>query len=320
MNKKICVVGGGYWGKNHIKTLYNLDSLGGIVDPSEEILNTHKKIYNDINYYSSLDDALNEKEFSGFIVATPAHTHFEVAKKIILRKNHVLIEKPFTLNIEDAEELSFLGKKNKVKIMVGHVLLFHPAIQKIKKLIDSKKIGDLRYIYSNRLNFGKVRTKENVLWSLGPHDVALMQYLTSSSPSKISASGAILLQEKIHDKVVINLKYLNGIECHIFLSWINPFKEHRLVLIGSKGMLVYEDSSIDKNLKFYPMRFEFNQGSIHSFDGEEQIINYQSGMPLTLELEYFLKCINEDEDFDIANTEHALDVTRVLIDADKQIR
>ena len=105
MNKKICVVGGGYWGKNHIKTLYNLDSLGGIVDPSEEILNTHKKIYNDINYYSSLDDALNEKEFSGFIVATPAHTHFEVAKKIILRKNHVLIEKPFTLNIEDADML-----------------------------------------------------------------------------------------------------------------------------------------------------------------------------------------------------------------------
>ena len=156
-----------------------------------------------------------------------------------------------TLSVGDAEYLVKLSKKNNINILVGHVLLFHPAIKKLKKIIDHKEIGHFQYIYSNRLNFGKVRTQENAFWSLAPHDIAIFQYLTGSSPKKIYAKGSDFLQKGIPDSTLTQLEYKNGIKGHIFVSWIHPFKEHRLVVIGSEGMISFEDSLVDKPLKFY---------------------------------------------------------------------
>ena len=313
---KICVVGAGYWGKNHIKTLYDLGLLGGIVEENSKALESYRE-YN-IALYSKLDDAIVNKKLLAFTVATPAETHFTIAKKIMMAGKHVLVEKPFVMSVEEAEALNHLADQKNINLMVGHLLLFHPAIIKIKELINSGKIGNLKYVYSNRLNFGKIRNKENVLWNLAPHDLSIFQYLIESYPTKIQAKGSLLLQDKIFDSAITSLEYSNGISGHIYSSWLHPFKEHRLVAIGSKGMLVFEDSSSSKLLKYYNKKVDMNEGSPKLIEGEEKIINYSKKMPLTEELKHFSNSLNGDP-ITIANKEHALEVTRILIEASNQL-
>ena len=185
MSNNICVIGAGYWGKNHIRTLHELGCLGGIVESNQEALNRFAEQYPEVKSFSSLDEALQDNNFLGFTVATPAETHYSLAKQIMEAGKHVLVEKPFTLQNDHAEELVRLSEKNNINLMVGHVLLFHPAIKKIKNLIDENKIGKLQYIYSNRLNLGQIRTEENVFWSLAPHDISIFQYFTDSFPEKV---------------------------------------------------------------------------------------------------------------------------------------
>ena len=241
MNKRVCVVGGGSWGRNHIKTLHSIGALGGIVETSKKSLKELLIKYPETKTYSKLENAL-DNDFDGFTIATPAETHFSIAKKIISSGKHLLIEKPMVLKVDEAEELVLLAKQKQINLMVGHVLLFHPAIQKIKKIIDDGVIGKLQYIYSNRLNLGKVRSEENVFWSFAPHDIAIFQYLTESFPENIHAHGSVLLQKGIYDSTMTHLEYKSGVRAHIFLSWLHPFKEHRLVVIGKKAMISFEDS------------------------------------------------------------------------------
>lgn len=317
-SKNVCVVGAGYWGKNHIRTLYELGALGGVVDLDQSALENFKKTYPAVKCFLSINKALKDSQFLGFTVATPAETHYEITKKIILAKKHVLVEKPFTLNIEDAEELLALGKEKKINIMVGHVLLFHPAIRKIKKLIEEGAIGRFRYIYSNRVNFGQVRSNENVLWSLAPHDIAIFQYLTDSFPIDISATGSTFLQDGIHDSTVIHLKYPNGVDGHIYSSWLHPYKEHRLVIIGSEAMITFEDSAEEKPLKLYDKYYDIGNGMPVRIEGQSTVINYTGGMALEEELKYFIRSFSEDN-LQIANSLHAVDVIKVLILAEKLI-
>ena len=202
MNKekeyKICVVGAGQWGMNHINTLKNMNSLGGIVEKNEVVTDKLKLNYPNCKIYNELEPALKDN-FDGFIVATPPAMHFEDARKIIGAKFHLLIEKPITLNKDDAIILNELAKKNNVNLMVGHLLLFHPAFNEMKKILDSGKLGYLQYIYSNRLNHGTIRSEENVFWSLAPHDIALFQYFFDEIPLKITSRGVDILQNKIHN-------------------------------------------------------------------------------------------------------------------------
>jgi UDP-2-acetamido-3-amino-2,3-dideoxy-glucuronate N-acetyltransferase len=251
-------------------------------------------------------------------VATPAETHYELSKGIIEANKHVLVEKPFTLNIENAEELVKLADDNNVNIMAGHVLLFHPAIIKIKELITSGKIGKLQYIYSNRLNLGQVRTRENVFWSLAPHDVAIFQHLSESFPVAVKAQGSVFLQKGIHDSTITQLKYGNGVEGHIFVSWLHPFKEHRLVIIGTEAMITFEDSVKGKPLKLYSKKIDIENGIPEKIDGPVNLIEYSDQMPLMEQLSYFVNHLNGKK-LEISNGEHALDVTRILVDAGSQL-
>ena len=317
-SKNVCVVGAGYWGKNHIRTLHQLGYLGGIVESNQETLNRFSEQYPDVKGFLSIDEALQEVQFLGFTVATPAKTHFPLAKKIMESGKHVLVEKPFTLNIAHAEELVKISNENDVNLMVGHVLLFHPAIRKIKALIDLGKIGKLHYIYSNRLNLGQVRIEENVFWSLAPHDISIFQYFTDAYPEAIHASGSAFLQEGIHDSTLTQLKYPIGVEGHIFVSWLHPFKEHRLVVIGSEAMITFEDSSEGKPLKLYAKNFDMTQGVPERIDGPVTLIDYEQKMALTEELKYFVNHIEGNKP-EIANGRHALDVTKILVEASKQV-
>jgi len=317
-NRKVCVVGAGYWGKNHIKTLYDLDALGGVVENNTALLQDISKSYPNVETYSSLKNALKNDDFAGFTVATPAETHYELSKVIIEANKHVLVEKPFTLNIENAKELIKLADDNNVNLMVGHVLLFHPAVIKIKELITSGKIGKLQYIYSNRLNLGQVRTRENVFWSLAPHDVAIFQYFSDSFPVAVNAQGSAILQKGIPDSTITQLKYANGIEGHIFVSWLHPFKEHRLVIIGSEAMITFEDSIKGKPLNLYSKKIDIENGIPEKIDGPVDLIKYSARLPLTNELSYFVDHLNGNKP-KISNGKHALDVTRILVDAGRQL-
>jgi len=311
-SKKVCVVGAGKWGKYHILTLHELGALGGIVDSNSDVLNQLSQKYFGIKTFSQLDDALSHSDFSGFTVATPANTHFDIARKIIEAKKHVLVEKPLTLTIDHAEILVKLADKKSVNLMVGHLLLFHPAIRKIKELINEGKIGKLQYVYSNRLNLGQVRTEENVFWSLAPHDISIFQYFTESFPERIHASGSTFLQQGIYDSTIMQLKYPNGIEGHIFVSWLHPFKEHRLVVIGSEAMITFEDSAEGKPLMLYSKKFNLSKGIPKKIDGPVKIVDYEKKIPLTEELKYFVENLDKGN-LNISNGRHALDVTKILV-------
>ena len=307
--KKIAVVGAGGWGKNHIRTLAELDCLGGVIDRDKNKLDELSVNYKGISVYSDLEDAL-KLNFDGFIVATPSETHYEIGKKIIQNGFPLLIEKPLCLYPKQAEELVELADSKNINLMVGHVLLFHPAIQKIKETIELGLIGDLQYIYSNRLNLGVVRTKENVFWSLAPHDISIFNDLINSDIDKVESFGSDIIQQGIHDSTITSIKYTNGVSAHIFVSWLHPFKEHRIVVIGSNGMLSFEDSSEKKDILYYPKSIKFHEGVPIKQDGEIEIIDYEFGLPLTRELIYFIN--NLESGFEIANGASALDVIKVL--------
>ncbi len=309
-NSKICVVGAGNWGKNHIKTFYNLGCLAGIVEKNENILKRYSELYPEVKLFDEIEEAIKE-DFDGFTVATPAETHFRIAEKLLTLKKHVLVEKPLALNSQDAKKLQTLAENNKVNLMVGHVLLFHPAIRKIKDLITQGKIGRLQYLYSNRLNLGTVRTEENILWSFAPHDISIFQYFIESEPVEIVSRGGAFLQPDVDDTTLTVLKYHKNIVAHIFVSWLHPFKEHRLVVIGSQGMLSFEDSSKEKQILFYEKGIDWIKGEPIKRDGPTEAISYDTTLPLTEELKYFVDHLNGDK-VKIADGRNGIEVLEIL--------
>ncbi len=315
--RKVCVIGAGSWGSNHIRILYEMGYLVGIVEKKPSIIKDVKRKYSNLNLYDNLDDALSEN-IDAYIVCTPPKTHYSIAKRILLAKKHVLVEKPITTNLNEAIELNNIAKSNKLILMVGHVLLFHPAFKKIKKIIDEGKIGKLQYIYSNRLNLGTIRNYENVLWSFAPHDIALFQNLIGKKPIDIFSKGTDILQNDIHDTTVTCLKYDNKVMGHIFVSWLHPFKEHRFVVVGSKGMLHFEDSISDKPLLFYDKNIEWRDGMPLPRNGNVEKIDYDSKLPLDEELKYFVKCLEKGK-IDICNGDSAVEVMEILTECGEKL-
>lgn len=307
---RICVVGAGNWGKNHINTLNQLNCLAGVVDKDENRLNIYKEKYPFIKTYNHVKDTLDDN-FNGYVVATNAHSHFEIAKFLIENNQHILVEKPITLNSDDAVTLHNLAINKNVNLMVGHVLLFHPAFQKTKSLIDDGTLGELQYMYSNRLNLGTIRTEENVFWSFAPHDIALFQYFTNSFPQKITSRGSDVLQDGVHDTTITTLEYPNHVMGHIFVSWLHPFKEHRFVVVGSKGMIRFEDSIEGKPLVLYDKSVDWKDGKPIPHSGSTRHIEYDDKMPLTAELQYFIDHLNGDP-ITVNNSESAIEVIKIL--------
>ncbi len=310
MKRQVCVIGAGRWGKNHIKTLAAMNCLGGVVETHPKVRAELASVYPDLKIFSSPEEAVKES-FDGYTIATPAETHFKIAHFLLENKKHVLVEKPITLNAADARALKKAAEDNGVNLMVGHVLLFHPAIRKIRELIDEGKIGKTQYLYSNRLNLGTVRTQENILWSFAPHDIAIFQYLIQDMPHEILCRGGAFLQPHIHDTTMTILRYPHNIVGHIFVSWLHPFKEQRLVIIGSKGMLSFEDTTQDKHLHFYEKGIDWVKGEPVKRDGPNEIIPYQGDMPLTAELAYFVNHL-DGTPIEIADAQNAVSTLEIL--------
>jgi len=307
---KICVIGAGGWGKNHIRTLSKLSALGGIVEANLHKRNKMIELYPNVNCVSSIEHAL-KVDFDGFVVATPPVTHVKLTEKILMQKKPVLVEKPLVISIDEGKNLQILVEKLNGKLMVGHLLLFHPAIIKMKTMIQNGMLGQLQYIYSNRLNLGIVRKEENVFWSFAPHDISLFQYFTESFPVDVQSSGGAFIQKNIHDTTMTYLKYPNGVQGHIYVSWLHPFKEHRVVIIGSKGSLHFEDAKENKPLLYYEK--DNNENSdLHLIENKPStIIDYESTLPLTNELKYFIDVI-QGKSINKATLNEGIDVVKIL--------
>ena len=307
---KLCVVGAGRWGLNHVKALNRLKALGGVVDKNTIVTDQIESDFPMCKTFSSLENAF-DYGFDGYIVSSPPNTHFEISKKIIEHGKPLLVEKPITLSLKDAQELNELSKLKRVNLMVGHLLLFHPAFVKIKELIDNNKIGNIQYIYSNRLNLGSFRNDENVLWSFAPHDISLFNYFFNEQPKEIISSGIDILQKGIHDTSITTFKYPNKKMGHIFVSWLHPFKEHRFIIIGSHGMLRFEDVGKEKPLIFYDKSVDLSGTLPMSKTGNNFNIKYSNDMPLDIELKYFISKIEKGK-IEIANGDSAVMVMRIL--------
>ena len=313
----VCVIGAGRWGKNHITTLHNLGYLGGIVESNLTVLAAFQEKFPHVPCFSTVAEALNE-DFNGFTIATPAETHFAIAKQVMTAGKHVLVEKPLTLKAAEAVALKEMAASKKVNLMVGHVLLFHPAFQKIKQMLTDGTLGKLQYLYSNRINLGTIRTEENVFWSFAPHDIALFQYLTESMPVKVTSRGMDILQDGVHDTTITTLEYPGKTMGHIFVSWLHPFKEHRFVVVGSKGMIRFEDSQEGKPLVYYDKSVSWQEGKPIPRSGAAWFVEYDNTMPLTAELKYFTDHLNGDP-IAISNGESAVEVMKILEDATENL-
>ena len=273
---------------------------------------TARSIYPDAKITDSLDDVLRNDQIQGVALATPAETHAELAIQAMQAGKDVFVEKPMALTLEDAGKMKKVAEATGRILMVGHLLEFHPAVLKLREMIASGELGKINYIYSNRLNFGKVRTEENALWSFAPHDVAVILRLMGQAPVEVSACGGSYLTHGIADTTLSNLRFENESRAHIFVSWLHPFKEQRLVVVGDKKMAIFNDvAPIDEKLQLYPQKVEFD-GSIPLLKKEDaEFVELANSEPLRDECKHFLDCIQSRKQ-PLTNAQSGIDVLQVL--------
>lgn len=283
---QIAVVGCGYWGKNLVRNFWQLGALHSICDMTEQGRATARELAPDCVVVGRQDDILNSSQVAGVVIATPAETHFSLAQQALLAGKDVFVEKPLALTYEQGVELVRLAAASQRILMVGHVLEYHPAIATLRQLIEQGELGKIHYIYSNRLSLGKVRREENILWSFAPHDVAVILRLLGALPFEVVACGGAYLQPNIADVTVTNLLFDNGVRAHIHVSWLHPFKEQRLVVIGSRKMASFDD--VNKRLVLYDQRVEWQEGQPVPIRREGVAVEYAGDEPLRLECQAFL--------------------------------
>ena len=291
--KIIGLVGLGYWGKNILRNLHELGVLHTACDSEQYIILERKKAFQDINYSTDFDDIIKESAIKAVVIAAPAATHYELVKQALLAGKDVFVEKPLALTVKEGEELVDLAEKENRILMVGHILQYHPAVIRLKELISSGELGKIQYIYSNRLNIGKLRTEENILWSFAPHDISVILMLLDEEPIRVSAFGGDYLSNGICDITMTTMEFRDGVKGHIFVSWLHPYKEQKLIVVGSKSMAVFDDMSEEK-LFIYPHKIEWKNGKIpiaHKSDYEA--VPIEKGEPLKQELTHFIECVLE---------------------------
>jgi len=318
---KLAIFGAGRWGMNHVKTAASILSPENIIvfdsDPATE--SKIKSVNNQITFIKYPGTNNQYQDFNLAVIATPVETHFVLAKKLLEDGKHILVEKPITLKANEAKYLLDLSLSHKLKLMVGHVLLYHPAVNRMKEEIENGKIGNLQYIYSNRLNLGAIRSEENSLWSFAPHDISIIQYLVNANPDEVIANGGAFIQKEIEDSTLTFLSYPRNVKAHIFVSWLHPFKEQRMVVIGDKGMFVFEDSLKNEKLKFYKKGFEFKNGSIEKFESEYEVIEFPNKMPLQEEHLHFYDCVLNNKQ-PLTDGKHAWEVLKILEQATASLK
>ena len=289
----IAVVGSGYWGKNLVRNFHQLGALRVICDKNEMVLSHFKEQYPEVEICFAFNDILNREDITGVVIATPAETHYTLVREALLAKKHVYVEKPMALLEEEGQELVQISQDMKRVFMVGHLLRYHPVFVKLKELVGSGDLGRINYIYSNRLNLGKIRREENILWSFSPHDISMILALASENPESVYATGGNYLHQRIADVTTTHLEFPSGLKAHIFVSWLHPFKEQKLVVVGDKKMAVFDDTqSWADKLLLYPHEIKWQDSMPVPTKADPERLDIPQAEPLRLECEHFIACIS----------------------------
>ena len=302
---RIAVIGAGNWGINLVRNLSELSVLSHVVEKNSELTNQIEKDFPEAQCLENYDSLIND-EIDAVAIATPAQSHFDIASKFLETGKDVFIEKPMTLSSKEAEGLVSIAEENNSILMVGHMLMYQPAITFIKSYLDEGHIGKIYHIHQERLKLGRVRTAENVVWSLGVHDIAVLLYLVGAAPNKVNFSGHCGVQEDIEDDAYVHMSFEQGTIAHLHSSWIWPTDSRCMRIIGSKGMLVYDEhkQSVTLHKKGIGQNLE-------NLDQGEEVIFEGSSQPLRLEMEHFIDCIKSRKR-PISDGNNGLEVIRVL--------
>jgi UDP-2-acetamido-3-amino-2,3-dideoxy-glucuronate N-acetyltransferase len=306
----VAVVGVGYWGKNLVRNFHDLGALGALCDAEESVEASYKQKYADVKFYREFSAVLSDPSITALALATPAVTHYELAKTALETGKDVLVEKPLAIDVKHGEELVRLADAKGRILMVGHILQYHPAILKLRQLIRNGALGKINYLYSNRLNIGKIRTEENILWSFAPHDISVMLSLLNEMPTRVSCQGGAWLNHHVADVTLSHFDFPSGVQAHIFVSWLHPVKEQRLVVVGSEKMAVFDDTAEHK-LVLYPHKVEWRNRVPTAVKADGENVSLEDREPLRAECQHFLDCV-EARTAPVSNGAEGLRVLRVL--------
>ena len=288
---KIACIGAGYWGKNLVRNFTDLGVLAWVCESDPSTRAHLAAAYPTARFTDAVDHILADPEVAGVAIATPAETHNELARLALLAGKDVLVEKPLSLSIEEGRQLVALACERQRVLMVGHLLWYHPAVLKLRELVEEGELGRIQYIYSNRLNLGKIRREENILWSFAPHDISVILGLVGEMPNAIQAQGGNYLHDRIADVTVSLLSFPSGIKAHIFVSWLHPYKEQKLVVVGDRKMVVFDDVEEKNKLLLYSHTIQWKNHLPIPNRADAQPVPFDPREPLQAECSHFLECI-----------------------------
>lgn len=310
MTKNIAVVGCGHWGKNLVRNFYELDVLVAICDPDNHLANKFASEYSVDNL--SFEELINDSRIDGVVLAVPAPLHASMAVQAMDMGKSVFVEKPLAMNEAEANIMLNSAKKNKVQLMVGHLLQYHPIFIELKKLKESGELGNLKYLYSNRQSFGKVRSEENVIWSFAPHDISMILSLMNEEPNSVRTETSAILQPGVADTATVHMQFPCGVDAHISVSWLHPYKEQKLVVIGEKAMAVFDDTKPwSEKLALYRHNVDLTNSFPKLEKSEVDYINIPQSEPLKNECQHFINVVS-GRSVPLTDGEEGLRVLKVL--------
>ncbi|KPL19310.1 MAG: hypothetical protein AMJ92_04020 [candidate division Zixibacteria bacterium SM23_81] len=316
---RVAVIGAGAWGFNHVRAFDQLTDchLQMVVDKDDKALARVTTSFRDVKTEKDYRPVVKQKDLDAVVVTTSAESHYEIAKAALTVGKHVLVEKPLVLRSDQGEELVQLAEKNGRVLMVGHLLLYHPGVRKLKEYVDSGELGQIYYMYSSRINLGKVRTAENALWSFAPHDISVMLFLTETMPDLVLATGQSYINPGVEDVTFFTLHFPNNVMGHGQVSWLDPHKIRKITVVGSKKMVVFDDMESAEKIKLYDKGVD----ALESYDtygdyqtlriGDIIIPKVQMSEPLKNECQHFLDCVQSGKK-PLSDGWNGLQVLRVL--------
>ena len=311
---KVGLAGLGYWGPNLARNFDDLADLAWLCDLSPDLRDRYGARFPSAQMTERFDDMLEDSSIQAVVVATPVSTHYELARRALSAGKHVFVEKPPALSGAEADELVALAEERDLVLLPGHLLLYHPAVAKLRELIDAGELGDILYIYGNRQNLGQIRKDENALWSLGVHDLSVMLHLIGEEPSEVWARGESFIHEGVEDVVFCYLRFPSGVVAHMHLSWLDPHKMRKITVVGRNKMAVFDDMDLERKITVYDKGTEQraeSYGEWRTRTGDIYIPKIPNDEPLRLECRHFLSLVAGDGDALVAARDGAI-VVRVL--------
>ena len=313
MNVTVGQVGLGYWGKNLVRNFDEVGELTWLCDQSEELRAQFGQRFPNTRVTADFDDLLNDAALDAIVIATPVPTHYPLAKRALEAGKHVFVEKPPAMRESEMAELVAIAEREGKVLMPGHLLLYHPGVHKLKELVDSGELGDVLCVYGNRQNLGKIRKDENALWSLGVHDLSVIQYLIQEEIVEAAAHGHAFLNAGVEDVVFCYLRFASGKIAHMHLSWLDPHKMRRLTVVGRDKMAVFDDMELDRKITVYdaaPEEPSDTYGEWRTRTGDTFSPKLSNAEPLKLECQHFVRLV--EEGWDGREMQDGLEVVRAL--------